>query len=378
MRNAASVLPEPVGRRDEHVPAGRGSRARRRAADRWRAANRDAEPVGRPAGGSRASEVAVSTAGMCRSSLQQYPVAHASPCVVPVPHATACAASMPSRLTRATLDDAVHALGKRQTAGWPASPRHHGLPPLWARPRGYATLALIILEQQVSLASARSAYARLRAAGSATSPRVSVLAGRRHGRPAGGRAHASEEPLPRRARPGLRRMGPSDSRPARASVRRRRCTTTLVGGDRRRPLDGPHLPADGAAATGRVADPRPGAPRGVSATDRGATGDRRGAGIHRRTVAPPPVGRGAHALALLPEREATTDQAARRRHALSAYEAAASLRGGLRPRGGRDERGGEDGRGGGGPAQRRTFSHAWWKRVARRWASSPPSVGRRR
>ena len=37
----------------------------------------------------------------------------------------------------------------------------HGPPPLWARPASYPTLVLIILEQQVSLASARSAYARL-------------------------------------------------------------------------------------------------------------------------------------------------------------------------------------------------------------------------
>lgn len=39
-----------------------------------------------------------------------------------------------------------------------------GPPPLWARPPGFATLVFIILEQQVSLASARAAYARLEAA----------------------------------------------------------------------------------------------------------------------------------------------------------------------------------------------------------------------
>lgn len=33
---------------------------------------------------------------------------------------------------------------------------------MWSRPPGFATLALIILEQQVSLASARAAFARLR------------------------------------------------------------------------------------------------------------------------------------------------------------------------------------------------------------------------
>ncbi len=36
-----------------------------------------------------------------------------------------------------------------------------GAPPLWARPPGFATLIHIILEQQVSLASARAAFVRL-------------------------------------------------------------------------------------------------------------------------------------------------------------------------------------------------------------------------
>ena len=40
----------------------------------------------------------------------------------------------------------------------------HGPPPLWDRPAGFGTLVHIILEQQVSLASARAAYDRLLAA----------------------------------------------------------------------------------------------------------------------------------------------------------------------------------------------------------------------
>lgn len=63
-------------------------------------------------------------------------------------------------LNRATLAAATthlarrdRALGRLVTA--------HGTPPLWARPTGFATLARIILEQQVSLASARSLYLRL-------------------------------------------------------------------------------------------------------------------------------------------------------------------------------------------------------------------------
>jgi DNA-3-methyladenine glycosylase II len=40
----------------------------------------------------------------------------------------------------------------------------HGVPPLWVREPGFPTLVYIILEQQVSLASARAAFERLRAA----------------------------------------------------------------------------------------------------------------------------------------------------------------------------------------------------------------------
>lgn len=39
----------------------------------------------------------------------------------------------------------------------------HGPPPLWARPPGFETLVRIILEQQVSLLSAKAAFLRLRA-----------------------------------------------------------------------------------------------------------------------------------------------------------------------------------------------------------------------
>jgi len=39
--------------------------------------------------------------------------------------------------------------------------QQHGPPPLWDRPRGFGTLVRIILEQQVSLASARAIHKRL-------------------------------------------------------------------------------------------------------------------------------------------------------------------------------------------------------------------------
>jgi DNA-3-methyladenine glycosylase II len=51
-----------------------------------------------------------------------------------------------------------------------------GPPPMWSRPPGFATLTRIILEQQVSLASASAAYARLqRVAGRVTPSRVAAL-----------------------------------------------------------------------------------------------------------------------------------------------------------------------------------------------------------
>lgn len=50
-----------------------------------------------------------------------------------------------------------------------------GPPPLWARPPGFSTLVYIILEQQVSLASARAAYDRLLALADPLTP-VSFLA----------------------------------------------------------------------------------------------------------------------------------------------------------------------------------------------------------
>jgi DNA-3-methyladenine glycosylase II len=46
----------------------------------------------------------------------------------------------------------------------------HGLPPLWAREPGFPTLIHIILEQQVSLASARAAFERLRAVAAPLTP----------------------------------------------------------------------------------------------------------------------------------------------------------------------------------------------------------------
>jgi len=78
-------------------------------------------------------------------------------------------------LTRAGLLDAVRVLAA-QDAGLAAIVARHGPPPLWARPRGFATLVRIILEQQVSLASAATLYARVAATlGGMTPARVDAV-----------------------------------------------------------------------------------------------------------------------------------------------------------------------------------------------------------
>ena len=63
-------------------------------------------------------------------------------------------------LTRRTLLIAVRELANADPA-LAASVERFGPPPLWAREPSYATLVHLILEQQVSLASARAAFDRL-------------------------------------------------------------------------------------------------------------------------------------------------------------------------------------------------------------------------
>ncbi len=66
-------------------------------------------------------------------------------------------------LSRRSLLAAVRELGEHDPA-LAASVERFGPPPLWAREPSYATLVHVILEQQVSLASAQAAFDRLRAA----------------------------------------------------------------------------------------------------------------------------------------------------------------------------------------------------------------------
>lgn len=75
-------------------------------------------------------------------------------------------------LTRRTLLRAVRGLANADPA-LAASVERFGPPPLWAREPTYATLVHLILEQQVSLASARAAFDRLEVAlASAIEPRA--------------------------------------------------------------------------------------------------------------------------------------------------------------------------------------------------------------
>ncbi len=73
------------------------------------------------------------------------------------------------KLTRQRLAEAVGRLADVDADLADVIDRH-GPPPLWARSPGFATLVHIILEQQVSLASARAAYQRLAAVVGTVSP----------------------------------------------------------------------------------------------------------------------------------------------------------------------------------------------------------------
>jgi DNA-3-methyladenine glycosylase II len=68
----------------------------------------------------------------------------------------------PRALTRETLAAGVRCLARRDR-DFSALYRRNGLPPMWARRPGFQTLVHIVLEQQVSIAAARSLYRRVSA-----------------------------------------------------------------------------------------------------------------------------------------------------------------------------------------------------------------------
>src|SRR5436309_1480475 len=67
---------------------------------------------------------------------------------------------LPTTLTEETLTYGLQVLAHRDP-DLASILRDFGPPPLWARDPGFGTLVYIILEQQVSLASAKAAYTRL-------------------------------------------------------------------------------------------------------------------------------------------------------------------------------------------------------------------------
>ncbi len=80
------------------------------------------------------------------------------------------------QLTRTTLHQGIGELA-RQDPDLGAIVTRLGPPPLWARRPGFAALVRIILEQQVSLAAARTMFERLRAAAGEVSPEPVVRLG---------------------------------------------------------------------------------------------------------------------------------------------------------------------------------------------------------
>ena len=76
---------------------------------------------------------------------------------------------MNTRLTHQTFNKALTILARRDPDLRNIIARF-GNPPIWRRPGGFETLVLLILEQQVSLASARAAFERLAAAAGEITP----------------------------------------------------------------------------------------------------------------------------------------------------------------------------------------------------------------
>ena len=80
------------------------------------------------------------------------------------------AAKHPAALGDESLSRAAHLLSRRDP-DLGRVVQKHGTPPMWAREAGFSTLLHIILEQQVSLASARAAHTKLLEIASPLTPR---------------------------------------------------------------------------------------------------------------------------------------------------------------------------------------------------------------
>ena len=85
-------------------------------------------------------------------------------------------ADPPSRLTKKSLFDATKILAARDPH-LGSIYKVHGVPPMWGRRPGFETLLRIVLEQQVSLVSARSMFARLSSNIQPFTPEAFITAG---------------------------------------------------------------------------------------------------------------------------------------------------------------------------------------------------------
>lgn len=73
------------------------------------------------------------------------------------------------KITARSLRSAIFALSQQEPR-FATIVERHGPPPLWPREPGFATLALLLLEQQVSLAQARAMFGRVVAAAGVMTP----------------------------------------------------------------------------------------------------------------------------------------------------------------------------------------------------------------
>ena len=174
----------------------------------------------------------------------------------------------------------------------------YGPPPLSAREPGFPTLIHIILEQQVSLASARAAYHRLVSATGQLAPERFLAL--RDGELKTHRLQSAEDrvrPRPRRSYPRRQTRSCADRDP-----RRCRGEGSVDSGQGNRIVDGGHLPDDGLAAPRYLAERRPGARRRSSARQTPAQeANTRTTPEDRGGLAPVASRRREDSVALLPE-----------------------------------------------------------------------------
>ena len=85
-------------------------------------------------------------------------------------------AASPRALTRASLAEGARELARRDP-DLAALYRRNGIPPMWARRPGFPTLVHIVLEQQVSIAAARTLFRRVSAALGGMTPELVLECG---------------------------------------------------------------------------------------------------------------------------------------------------------------------------------------------------------